>query len=120
MTFKVRENIAELIEVPLMSKSEALMPMTYQAAFRSLLGALSWITVRVRLDMAYSVSVLSRCAGKATWTQMGELNKVARKLKAHCWSIQKKVGKKKLRTAAPYNFVKSRKRFFKNRCWWLW
>ena len=65
----------------LMSKDDNL-DESGQALFRSNVGALNWLAVQTRPDIAYEVMELSTCFKKATMRNLKEVNKCIKMVKS--------------------------------------
>ena len=81
-------------------KQDDVLEWRFQAAYRSLLGAVAWAGQRTRPDVAYSASRSARFCGKATVQNLYDLNKVARRMfgtssmKLRFSKLDKKYGKR--------------------------
>lgn len=67
------------VEVPTGVKLDDVLEWRFQAAYRSLLGAVAWSSLRTRPDLACSCSHAAKSSGKATLQCLLNLNKLARR-----------------------------------------
>jgi hypothetical protein len=78
--------IQDLILVPVASSRHLSDGLSWQeqAAFRSLLGALSWVAQRTRPDIAYEVTRLSSFSSIASVGNLRDLNRILKVLRYSC------------------------------------
>ena len=83
ITIDQHHYIDKLQEVPLRKYPDGLLDKEGQGAFWSQLGALLWVAVNTRPDVAYDVSHYASYGTKPEKVHLAALNKIVRTLKAH-------------------------------------
>ena len=73
----------ELVPAPCGVRQDDVLDWQYQAAYRSLLGALAWSGSRTRSDLSYKASRLAHHSRRATMQNLQELNRLAKRSFGH-------------------------------------